>query len=312
MKRRVWVVVSGLMLVALVLAGCATRSMEAPAVMVQPTAGADYYVAKEAEEAGASPAAPGSAPHEFAGIERLIIRNASLDIVVRDTQTALDEIGALVKELGGYIVESSTYKYEQGLQASVTFRVPADQLDVALERIRKLATEVRHESITGQDVTEEYVDLESRLRHLEATEKRLETFLDQAEDTEAALAVYEQLRQVDAEIEQVKGRMKYLRDSAALSMVTLSITPDALAQPIQVGGWRPAGTLRDAFEALVKILQFFVDALIVIVVVVLPVLVVLGAPIVGLIFGIRALVRRGRARKAARVPAAGQTAPPQR
>jgi hypothetical protein len=307
MGKRTRAIGSALILVALIVTGCAARLGEAPAVMVQPTAGADYYVAKEAEEAGSSPAAPGNAAREFLGIERLVIRNATLDIVVQDTEATLTQIQALVKELGGYVVESSTYKYQQGLQASVTFRVPADQLDAALERVRELATEVRHESITGQDVTEEYVDLESRLRHLEATEKRLETFLDEAEDTEAALAVYEQLRQVNAEIEQVKGRMNYLQESAALSMVTLSITPDALAQPIEVGGWRPQGTLRGAFEALIKVLQFLVDALIVIVVLVLPVLVVIAAPIVGLTFGIRALVRRGRARKAAR---AAQAAAP--
>jgi Flp pilus assembly protein TadB len=123
-------------------------------------------------------------------------------------------------------------------------------------------------------------------------------FLEEAEDTEAALDVYAQLRQVQAEIEQVKGRIQYLEQSAALATVHLDITPDELAQPIQVGGWRPQGTLRNAFQSLIRVLQFLVDALIVIVVLVIPVLVAIALPIAGLFLLVRAIVRRRRARKA--------------
>ena len=215
--------------------------------------------------------------------------------MVPDTEAALDEIDDLVDELGGYIVESNVYQYEEGLQAFVTFRVPAESFDVALERIHGLATEVRREKTSGQDVTEEYVDLKSRLRHLEATEARLLEFLEEAEDTEAALAVFEQLRQVQAEIEQVKGRMQYLEQSAAMATISLDITPDELAQPIQVGRWHPQGTLRNALEALIRVLQFLVDAAIYIVVLVIPVVVLVAAPFVGLFYLARAITRRRRA-----------------
>jgi len=105
------------------------------------------------------------------------------------------------------------------------------------------------------------------------------------------------LQNIQAEIEQVKGRMQYLKQSAAMATITLDIIPDALAQPIQVGGWHPEGTLRDAFESLIKVLQFLVDALIVIVVLIAPVLLIIAAPIVGLFFLVRAIVRRRKARK---------------
>lgn len=248
------------------------------------------------EEAHTS-SAPTYGAADYSGIERLIIRNASLNLVVPDTDAALDEINVLVDELGGYVVESNMYQYQEGLQANVTLRVPAESLDVALAHIRSLATEVRHESISGQDVTEEYVDLKSRLRYLEATEARLLEFLEEAEDTEAALAVYENLQGIQADIEQVKGRMQYLEQSAAMATISLDITPDKLAQPIQVGGWHPEGTLRDAFQSLIRMLQFLVDAAIVIVVLVIPVLAVVALPIVGLFLLVRAIVRRRRARR---------------
>jgi hypothetical protein len=259
---------------------------------------ATVVVEREVAEEAAAPASGAAA---YAAVERLIIRNASLSLVVPDTEEAVDEINALVDELGGFVVESNVYQYQEGLQASMTLRIPAESLDAALDRIRGLATEVRRENISGQDVTDEYVDLNSRLRHLEATEARLLEFLEEAEDTEAALAVYAQLREVQGEIEQVKGRTQYLEQSAAMATVSLDIIPDELAQPIEVGGWRPQGTLRNAVQSLVRALQFLVDAGIVIVVLIIPILIAIALPVAGIIFLVRAIVRRRRARKAEKV-----------
>ena len=296
MSRRIIraVIVSAL---ALLAAGCAYGAAPTPAAIE--VGEAEYMREVEADEGVMdAPAEPGgSAGNTAASIERLIIRNASLDLVVADTEAAFDEIIALVDELGGYIVESSKYQYREGLQASVTFRVPVESLDSALARIRDLATEVRDENISGKDVTSDYVDYRSRLRHLEATEETLLDIMAEAEDTEAALNVFEDLRGVQAEIEQVKGQMQYLEESAAMSSVSLTITPDALAQPIQVGGWHPEGTLRDSVQGLVRVLQFLVDAAIVIVVLIAPILVVVALPFVVIFFIIRAIVRRRRARK---------------
>jgi len=297
-------------ILALIVAGCAQKAAPAMPEMDRYAgpAGTQFVgVESVVEVAEEAPAAPGHGAADYSSIERLIIRNGSLSLVVPDTEAALEEINDLVDELGGYVVESNVYQYQEGLQASVTFRVPAESLDVALERIRDMATEVRHESISGQDVTEEYVDLQSRLRYLEATEARLLEFLEEAEDTEAALAVYENLRVIQADIEQVKGRIQYLEQSAAMATVRLDITPDELAQPIQVGGWHPEGTLRNALQSLIRMLQFLVDAAIVILVLVIPVLAVVAVPFVGLFFLVRAIVRRRRARKETKAPAGLQS-----
>ena len=230
--------------------------------------------------------------------EHLIIRNAWLDLVVPDTEDALGEIEDVTNEMGGFIVQSNIYQSGESKQASVQLRIPAEKLDEALARFRDLATEVRSENVSGQDVTEEYVDLQSRLRSKEATEAKLLELLDKAEDVEAALAVQSELERIQTDIEVLKGRMQYLEQSAAMSSVSIELTPDVLVQPIEIGGWHPEGTLKGAVEALIRVLQFLVDALIVIVVVVLPVVLVIFGPLVALFFLIRALVRRRRARKA--------------
>lgn len=277
MKRHlgfvIWIAV-----LAIAAGGCAARPAATP-MPAQP------------QDRGGLPLA---AEADIASTERMVVRTASLDLVVPDTEKALDEIQAMARELGGYVVFAEAYQYQEGRQATVTFRVPSDALDTALERLRAMATTVRRESVSGQDVTDQYVDLESRLRHLEAKEKQLLEFLDRAEDTEAVLAVYEQLSQTQAEIEQVKGRMQYLENQASLATVTVSLTPDVMAQPLETGGWNLPATVRGAVEALLKVLEFFVKALIYFVIVVLPALILIALPIVGMFLLVRWLLRRRR------------------
>lgn len=285
-------------LVSLGCGGCAAAplSMREQAVV--------YPEAMEAEEAASEGYAPApKAEQDFdvaneATVERLVVRDASLSLVVEDTAEAVDAINAMAAEMGGYIVESSVYQYQEGQRASVRLRIPASSLDAALDRVRDLATEVRSEDVTGTDVTDEYVDKKSQLRSLEAAQQKLLEFLEEAEDTEAALAVYAELREIDAEIEQVKGRIQYLEQSTAMATLRLDIVPDKLAQPIQVAGWHPEGTLKDAVQALVRVLQFIADAAIVIVVLVVPVVLVLAVPVAGIVLLVRWIIRRRRAKKA--------------
>ena len=288
-KRAVFGVVAALLTLATV--GCAAAPLPG---MVAEDARAPADVPREVEAPAREPADPVT---DDAVTQRLIIRNAMVDIVVQDTEETVAEITAMADELGGWVIESRLRSFEEGVRAHLRIRVPAESLDVALERIREQALEVNSETITGQDVTDEYVDLRSRRRHLEATEERLLAFMDEAEDTEAALEVYDRLQSIQAQIEQVRGRMEYLEQSAAMATITLEITPSRLAQPLQLGRWQPRGTVRDAFASLIRVLQFFVDALIVIVVLIAPVAAVIALPIIGAFLVIRGLLRRRQQRE---------------
>ncbi len=243
-------------------------------------------------------AMPTAAPAEPAEAQpRLIIRTADLTLVVRDTQEIMAALARLAGEFGGFVVSSSTSRVaKNALEGSITLRVEAARFDEALTRIRALAVEVRSESVRGEDVTAEYVDLDARLRNLEAAEAQLQQILKQATATEDVLAVYRELTNLRGQIEQVKGRIKYLSQSAALATITIILIPDALAQPLQVGGWQPAGVVRDAFQALIGALQGLATLLIWLAIVVAPVSVVIAAPVVAAVL----LVRRARRRKATR------------
>jgi len=272
----------------LVTGGCSTQ--EAAFSEISQSLSVDEGVVVE-QVAVDSSVSPGTQPLT----DRLIIRSANLELVVRDTQAVQTQITQLVNELGGYVVTSQLTKYEEGMRINLTVRVPAETLDATLAQLRDWALEVRSQTVSGQDVTEEYSDLQAQLRHLQATETQLLTFMEEAEDTEAALSVYTELQRIQGEIERVKGRIQYLEQASALSSVNVTLIPDVLAQPVSVAGWRPQGTLRQAFEALVNTLQFLVEALIWVLVYVLPVaLLMLGLPLAALVWLMR---RRKKAKE---------------
>jgi hypothetical protein len=224
---------------------------------------------------------------------RMVVYTVDMSIVVKDTQAALDQIERLTNEAGGYVVSAKTTQYEGGAYGNAVIRVPTEELDNVLAQLESLALEVRNLNKTGSDVTEEYVDLESRVKVLEAAEQELlELYQTRQADGEVTdiLEVYQQLVAFREEIETLTGRMQYLEESSAMAKVTISITPDALAQPVQIGRWRPDGTAREALEVLVSSFQFLVDMLIWGVILVLPLALLVG----GAIFGIGWLIRRRR------------------
>ena len=110
--------------------------------------------------------------------ERLIIRTANMSLLVSDTDEAMATISKMAEENGGWVVNSSLYQYNENAKTgNITIRVPSAGFNSALEALRGLAVEVRNESTSGQDVTEEFVDLSARLENLEATAERVRGFL---------------------------------------------------------------------------------------------------------------------------------------
>ena len=302
MKRRILLVVT-LIVAALSIAACgrAAQSVSeesaefyagsAPAEAPMPDMASAVVSEREALELDAS-----AANQVPAGQERLIIRTADMSIVAADTEEALARIANMADSSGGWVVSSNVYQstdtYKSGY---ISIRVPAEGFQSVLDAIAGLAVEVTNLSTSGQDVTEEYVDLSARLGNLEATAARLRTFLDESRNVEEALAVNAELSRVEGEIEALKGRMQYLEQSSAFSSITVNVTPDALAQPIQVGGWQPTGVAKQAVEALINMLQLLANAAIWFVIFALPILLVIAIPFALLIWIIKRLRRREQA-----------------
>jgi hypothetical protein len=226
--------------------------------------------------------------------ERKVILNASLQLVVKDTEATVDGIKTLVAGEGGYVGSASVWREGTLLHAQLTVHVPADKMETFIGEVKKLAVRVEREESSGQDVTEEYVDLEARLRNLEAAETELRTLLTEVRKSsgqaEDIVAIYRELVEIRGQIEQVKGRMQYIDRSVALATVVLSLSerqPEPIGQP----GWQPLQTVRRALNALVEIVKFLVEATIWVVLVVVP---ILAVPALVIWLLVRLLRRRRR------------------
>jgi hypothetical protein len=238
--------------------------------------------------------------------ERLIIRNGNINVAVEDTKAAQQDIEDLVAQYtgeGAFVVSRNESGGVPGGSPyiNMTIRVPVDRFDEVMDFIADLAAEgttpTRNES--GQDVTEEYVDLQARLGSLEAARDRLLGIMEEAQTTEDLLMAEQQLTQREAEIESIQGRIQFLSQSAALSRIDISLEPYVLSQPVDTR-WRPAETFRRAIDNLVNSLRDFADFLIIFVISVLPWLLLFGAAIYGVVRFVSWRVRVGRARRAAR------------
>jgi hypothetical protein len=201
---------------------------EAPAVAEAPFV--EQSVAKEEESvpqdaAGMAPL-PTAAAYEISNpagdltvIERsnrMIIKNADVRLMVKDTDVAIDRATQIIGDAGGYIVSSRVWYqdyYGNNLKyAAITIGVPVDEFEHTLVRLRDLAVRVVDEVASGDDVTEQYVDLQSQLTNLEATRARIQEFLQDAKTIDEALRINQELANIEAQIEQIKGRMNYLND----------------------------------------------------------------------------------------------------
>ncbi|NQS91476.1 MAG: DUF4349 domain-containing protein [Chloroflexi bacterium] len=215
---------------------------------------------------------------------RMVIKNATLSIVVEEPGVSIDTISKMAADMGGFVVSSNLYRIqvEGGLevpQASITIRVPSDKLDLALAEIKSGAGQILSENISGQDVTQEYTDLESRLKNLERAETQLDEIMKQAYQTEDVLSVYNRLVEVQEQIELNKGQMKYFEQSAALSAISINIQANEAVQPLKIGNWQPVGVAKRAIQALINTLEFIANMLIWISLYILPVVLILFFPI---------------------------------
>jgi len=295
MSKQRWISMVVILLAVTSLAACGSARPEATPVQ-------NTYLVKEAPapsvDAGYRGSGEASAPASADEQDRKVIQTATLQITVKDTVQVLEFAQTLADELGGYIVTSNSWRDDGQVRAEITLRIPATQLHSALQQIKEQALEVDNESISGQDVTEEYTDLEARLRNLEATETELQELLttvrEKTGDAEDILAVYRELTQIREQIETLEGRIHYLDTMTEMATISVDIWPEPLEKPVVEPGWKPLTTLRDAFRTLVQTAQVVVDGLIWVVIYVVPALAVLAIPFVLIWY----FVRRARRKKA--------------
>lgn len=217
--------------------------------------------------------------------ERIVIKDASLDLIVDDPAASLTTIRHMAEEMGGWVVNSTSNKITQpsgegGTRVSVTIRVPSERFQDAIDRIKALAISVEAESSTGQDVTQEFTDLNSQMINWQSAESQLQELMDRAENVEDILEIHNELVRVRGEIERIRGRLKFIEETSAFSSIRVNMQPNIgdAASHVRSERWKPLETAEQALDVLLAILQFLGDLVIAVVIVLFPLLLIIGVP----------------------------------
>ena len=250
-----------LLLLALALPACAS-------VVEEPRSGGgtdvkDRAVGVSKPDPGAEVAPSGQAgtaqdvsttvvpPEDF---DRKIIKTAELGLSSEDVRGEAAAAQQVAARFGGTIVGSQTYRSDSAVYADLILSVPSQHFEDALDELRGLGEEVTTDTVSGQDVTEEYVDLQSRERNLLAAEQSLLDLYNRADDVQDALSIQRELTAVRGQIEQVQGRMQYLKQSSDMSQISISIQP-VTSPPKPPPAWDPALVVAKAWNASLAVLQ---------------------------------------------------------
>jgi hypothetical protein len=224
--------------------------------------------------------------------ERKIIRNAEMTLEADSPEDAQNKITAIAESKGGFVIESqrktSDAKATKTDVVTMTVRVPAARFDESLEEIRKTGSRIIVEDVKGQDVTEEFIDIEALLKTQKALEAQFLEIMKQAKTVEDALNVQREIAEVRGGIEKIEGRKRFLENQSEFSTLKIRLQAPTAFSPSSSGFFYQLG---QAFSRGFDIAMDFILVLIIIVIALLPFLIFIVLPIYLLI---RYFVRKSR------------------
>ena len=279
MKRLIFLPLMAALVLALAVAACGAGSDESGEFATTDLYYADDPSASERvvqeKQVGGAPGAPGApgnpgqpGPAGMPGqsgaesIQRKIVTNVDMNVRVDDVNKAMEAVTQLVDASGGFVVSVSRNEDEFESYAFMSFRVPSNNLEATLARVRGLSERVERENRSSQDVTTEFVDVEARLGNLQAAEQQLMVLFERSGKVSDVLEVQRELTNIRGQIESLQGRLNYLSQTTATSLVSVWFHPTTDPAPVADPGWSPSETARDATRGLARFGRWFVDVVI--------------------------------------------------
>jgi hypothetical protein len=228
--------------------------------------------------------ANGNGATAAANAGRRVIRTATLELELEDTADAAERIVAIATDAGGFVAETDLQRDREGVvRGSITLRVPSAELFDTVDQLDELAVAVPVRRIDERDVTAQTTDLRAQRDNLRTYETELNALLtdirDSAERANELLVVFERIREVRGEIDRIDAHLASLGDQVALATITVALVPAASALPVTDPTWSAGETIRDALTTTARALTNIADGAIVFVLTVLPIALLLLAPL---------------------------------
>lgn len=270
-KKILWIIIGIVILIIVILGGswlAATISNEREYNEKEYPGETEYYsdeaypeemlapgMDKTAPTAKTKPAKTAAGDSQQMEGEQKIIKTADLALVVKKVDEAVVKITNLIIAKKGFVSDSKVYTREDKTQyGAIVVRVPVQDFESTINGLKELAEIVEKENISGLDVTEEYVDLQSRLKNLKIEEGQYQKILQTAKEIEDILKVTEYLFNVRENIERLEGRIKYLEDLTDLATIRISLSEEPRVE-VPTPAWRPWSTIKRAFRSMIIFLQ---------------------------------------------------------
>lgn len=196
-------------------------------------------------------------------VDRKIVKNGSIDMLVKKVEETAVSIHSIVAKYDGQVDSSNLSNSGVDVKyGTMTIRVPNDKFDLAVGEIEKLAVKVNSLRVSSDDVTSQYVDLESRLKSKKAVEQQYVALLQRANKVEEIVTVHSYLDKVREEIEILQGQINYLANQVSMSSITISMTSEAEVQILGIT-WHPITVIKQSFRNLLEDLTGIADWLVV-------------------------------------------------
>lgn len=316
--KRAFLILSGLLVLTLMLGACSaseTRSTSAAAAADNYAMGANPEVQMDegvaVVEESPSKATSSDAPIDPGDISKLglkIIYTVNLAMEVENAKDTVEKITTEASKVGGYVSDSTFRQEDQYNVATVTVRIPPESLADFTEMLGE-SGEIKSSNMTSEDVSDQYVDLESRLKNAEAQEEQLLLIMDQAVKIEDILSVRSELNLVQQEIEMLKGQLRYLDNLVGFSTVTITITepvptpetPEADPNSGLMPVWSLefiGSNMQKAFNNSLAVTSMIFGAILMILSFIIVPVLILAAIIVPIVLLVRARRKKKAAKKA--------------
>lgn len=183
---------------------------------------------------------------------RLVIKESYLSLLVENVLSVQKQIIKKAEGLGGYMVNSNLDNPQEQASATVIVRIPSEKLEQALEYFRSLSVKVISENLQGQDVSDQYVDIEAKLQTLYKTKAKFEEIMEKATQIADILNIQREIINLQSQIDSFKGQKQYLEQSAKLAKLTVYLSTDELALPYAPSeAWRPKVIFKQAVRSLI-------------------------------------------------------------
>lgn len=185
--------------------------------------------------------------------DRLLTQESYLSLLVKNVTQARKEIIEKTVALGGYMVNSNVENPQDAPTATVTVRVPSKRLNEALDYFRGISVKVISENLIGEDVTDQYIDIQARKETLLSTKARLEDLLERATQVEDILNIQRELINIQSQLDSLQGQEDYLKKNAEAAKITVYLSTDELSLPYAPSeAWRPGVIFKQAVRSVVS------------------------------------------------------------